>query len=75
MRMPPDRHEALAELDQAISQGMKRVSTQITLIGKLTKRGQDATSAKAYLRTLAEVLKEQRLRRKLLHPADMMPVE
>ncbi|MET0427884.1 MAG: hypothetical protein ABW026_05230 [Microvirga sp.] len=73
--MPPNRHEALTDLDQAISRDMKRVSTQITLIGKLTKRGQDATSAKAYLHALAQTLKEQRLRRRLLLPPEMMPVQ
>jgi hypothetical protein len=58
-------HDELAKADQAIAEGVKRVSRQITHIGWLTKRGQDTTRDRDLLQAMAQTLKAWRAYREL----------
>ena len=61
-----NEHEELAKADQAIAEGVKRVSRQITHLGWLAKRGQDTTRDRALLDAMAQALKARRAYRQLI---------
>ena len=59
-------HDELAQADQAIAEGVKRVSRQITHVGWLTRRGQDTTRDRDLLHTMAQALKAWRAYRQVI---------
>ena len=59
-------HDELAQADQAIAEGVKRVSRQITHVGWLTRRGQDTARDRDLLHIMAQSLKVWRAYRQVI---------
>ncbi|MFC4171586.1 hypothetical protein ACFOYU_05885 [Microvirga sp. GCM10011540] len=58
--------EHLAQADQHIAEGERRVAEQIALIERMIEQGQDTTLAKDFLRTLEQVLPQWHAHRRLI---------